>query len=280
MNSRLPKVIKEDENRGLILGMDASAFCTELLDKPDKKQTDMPKNLTVKNAATLQQIRGSSTTISGQPQSLLVMLYGNDSKLFPKWRHTDEKVKLTFTQRVLDELAFENGRISYAMTMRLSPTFGKLILREGGASFLNDRIKKELGRKLGRPVFLWVILEAVTSSASQSGMSEIYQREKASVDTKTGVLHAHGSIELLPKEMKLFKSTMIQLNGLSMPSATKLKRIYDGDGWAGYCTKHAQRNKAFLPGIKRIAGSRAFSNRAGQLYKEASTKHKNKQAAK
>jgi hypothetical protein len=252
--SKQEPIIIREAKLGLILGPHKSAYCTILINKSDKRQTKLPHNLANKNAGTLSHVRDSGATDPEQLNQRLVMLYGKCMKLYPKWRHINEQLDLTFTQRALEELAQETNQVTRSFTINISPKLGKKVLNQGGASYLNNRLKKELKRKMGRPPSLWLILEAVT-------------RE---LPTYEGRLHAHGSINLLSSEVGLFSEVMVALNGCNMPSATKLKSITDGDRWVDYCTKYQARNKMFLLNITRVGKSEGLSKRAKQMYEKAS----------
>jgi hypothetical protein len=257
-----PIIKEEDEKRGLILDLNLSAYCPLSNKSSDKRRTNRPRNLSRINEETLLQINGLDQRDSDRDQSLSVMLLGELPPAFPKWRYTDTKVQLIYTQRALVELAAKNYRKTYTMSIKISPELGKKILSSGGASHLRERLKKYLGRKLGRSPNFWVILEATASRDH-----DIRQRGNA-VDRHTGLLHFHGSIELTPGEFSAEEVTTVmrQINGISMPSAIHVGPMRKDDGWADYCTKHPRLNKGFLPGIERVGKTSGLANRARRLY--------------
>jgi hypothetical protein len=257
-----PIIKEEDENRGLILTLNLSAYCPLSNKISDKRRTNRPRDLSIKNKKTLLHINNID---HGQPmddQDLSVMLLGEPSPAFPKWRYTDTKVQLIYTQRALAELTAKNHRKTYAMSIKVSPELGKKILNSGGASHLRERLKKYLGRKLGRSPNFWIILEATVGEGRN-----IYQEGK-SVNRRIGLLHFHGSIELTPDEFRaeVVTTVMRQINGISMSSATHLGKMRPRDGWADYCSKHSRLNMGFLPGIERIGKTSGLAKRASQLY--------------
>ncbi|MFT6909064.1 MAG: hypothetical protein ACJAS1_005771 [Oleiphilaceae bacterium] len=250
-----PIIIREDGRLGLILGPDKAAFCKKLIEKSDKRRTLPPHNITSRNAGTLRHIRDLGATDLEQLTQLSVKLYGECKKLYPQWRHINQQLDLTFTQMALEEIAKETNQVTYLFDINISPRLGKKILNQDGATYLNHRLQKELKYKMGRTPRLWLILEAVTKRKSN------YE----------GKLHAHGSINLLPGEIVLFKKVMVSLNGYSMSSATKMKPVTDGYGRVDYCTKHQARNNMFLPNVVRTAKSAGLSKRAKQMYEKART---------
>ena len=277
-----PDVIEEDEKQGLILGLDyhkrLPSYCTKWMCKSDNISTNIPKKRALSNTSTLIVINALYSMSFHDRNDSLVINSNIDKQwlkyAFPKWRHTNHKIRSIYIQKALAKRAKEQGRNQYAITMRFSPKLGLKIIKNGGALYLQARLTNQLNRALGYSPEMWVQLEAVCSEKQERSINYNIAG-KGSVSLSHGVLHMHGAIALNESELMAVKRVVRSLNR-STSSVFKnheldLTLIDDGLGWVDYCNKHPVLNIMFLNGVNRYSRTKILGSIAQELYEEERT---------
>jgi hypothetical protein len=272
-----PKIIADDEHSGLILAGDIMEHNLRRTQKSYNKSTKRPKRFLSSEDPTVSYIKALGGAPSDEQGDALVI----DSKTnieslklpfpeglkyaFPKWRDTPHQVRAIYVQKALAKRATENKTNQYAITIRLSPMLGRLILDNGGAKYLLSRLALELKRTIGYSPDMWIQLEGV--NRKKNGVTNLI---KGSLSLTQGVLHAHGGIALKEKEIDGWKRVVRKLNKATTPTLRnkelRSKPIYHGFGWVGYCNKNPSLNKVLLKDTTPYSRTQALGSLAQELY--------------
>jgi len=272
-------VIGEDENQGLILGMDYRksllSYCTMVMTKSDNNSASTPKKKAISNTSTLIVIKAlDKSSIPGDTSPLVISSDVDKQWLeyaFPKWRHTNHIIRAIYVQKALAERAKHQNRDTYAITMKLSPKLASKVLKNGGAAYLHERLTAQLKRTLGYSPDMWLNLEAVCSEKPDKNDS--YKIDgKGSVSRSHGILHMHGAIALNESELMAVNRVVRSLNR-STSSVFKsheldLTLIDDELGWVDYCNKHPVLNKMLLNDVNRYSRTRILGSIAQEIYEK------------
>lgn len=274
-----PDIIEEDEKQGLILGLDyhngLARYCTKHMRKSHNISTNIPKKTAPSNTATLIVINALIRMPLYRENGALVISSDTGKQwinyAFPKWRHTNHKIKSIYVQKALAKQAKEQGRNQYGITMRFSPKLALKIIKNDGALYIQARLTNQLKRALGYSPDMWLQLEAVCSEKKDKHHNYSIAG-KGSVSRSHGVLHMHGAIALNESELMAVKRVVRSLNR-SNSSVFKnheldLTLIDDELGWVDYCNKHPVLNTMFLNGVSRYSRTKRLGGIAQELYEE------------
>lgn len=266
-----PKVIDNDESRGVILAAERrhylSEFCTHVTKKSDNIPTDKPRGLALSNRLTRELINADGIIEVAQASVASVYSYNDFAiKAYPKWRHTSDIVERHYHQRALRELAQGQGLQPYTLNIKLSPALGREVINNGGCPYLLERLALKLNRALGRRPTMWLVLEAATTETSKNPIKS----GKGPLNRTRGVLHVHGAIAMQKSEMatvaRVIRAMNASNNSVFKNNEFESKRISDDAYWVEYCNKHQHLNQMFLNGLEHYSRSLALCSQAKKLY--------------
>mgnify|MGYP000173182868 CR=1 FL=1 len=277
-----------DEQQGLILKLnyreELSSYCTLLMSKSDNNSTSIARMWAYSNTVTGSVVNslsehsqyGAITPVVSNSEDH----YQQSKQAYPKWRHTNHKIKSIYIQKALAKRAEEQNRNQYAITMRFSPKLARKIMADG-AAHIQEALTRQLKRSLGYAPDMWLHLEAVVSE--KPGKNDNYKIDgKGSVSRSHGVLHMHGVMAVNKEDLNVVKCVVRNINNstssIFQNHELHLEPISDAIGWVNYCHKRPALNNMLLNGVTRYSRTKILGSVAQVLYEADRRNHKTKHA--
>jgi len=258
----------EASNTGLIVGQDITGFLSRKKERSGKNRTSMSPNTFKRNALMLEVAMAAENRSicdsDGKP-----VIYINTPFIPPKWKDTTDKLKAIYYQSAIELLAgTTSASTPYRLTFNLTPEFTRKVMKEGGLTFIHDRLSKRL-KRIGCEADFWLAIEAVIKNDGKSGG---WNRFK-------GRPHIHGSILLTPEQKEIVCGAIRTINGpanvIFKRNETRLLSLEDEKGGgkkhAEYCLKHVGWNKVFMPHTNTLSRTKRIGQVAKELYEQDRT---------
>ena len=255
----------DTSNSGLIIGRDVAGFLSRKRGKSGKNRTPMSPKTYKRNIQMLELARAvGNRRISGSDGKSVI--YIHTPFIPPKWRDTTDKLKATYYQSAIEQMAETTPDvIPYRLTFNLTPDFTREAMKGEGLTMIHDRLSKRL-KRVGCKANFWLAIEAVIKNDGRSGGWNYFK----------GRPHIHGSILLNPEQKEIACGAIRTINGsanaIFKRNETRLLSLEDkkggGRSHAKYCLKHVGLNKIFIPHTNTLSRTERIGQIAKEIYEQ------------